>query len=72
MTGAHAEPVAGWIDNFNGPTGMLLGGGLGFLHTVYLDENVIPDFIPVDTAINGMIISAWYQALAFRENERKR
>ncbi|XP_044729533.1 fatty acyl-CoA reductase wat-like [Chrysoperla carnea] len=71
VTGAYAEPIEGWIDNFNGPTGMLLGGGLGILHTVYVDENVIPDFIPVDTAINAMIISSWYQALAFREQDRK-
>lgn len=29
------EPMPGWIDNFNGPTGLLLACGIGLLRTSY-------------------------------------
>lgn len=57
------EPVEGWIDNFNGPVGMLVGGGKGVLRVIRLDTKIISDFIPVDVAIKAMIISAWKRGL---------
>ena len=57
------EPVEGWIDNFNGPVGLLVGGGKGVLRVVYLDPTITSDFIPVDVAIKAMIIAAWKRGL---------
>ncbi|KAJ8943432.1 hypothetical protein NQ314_009750 [Rhamnusium bicolor] len=28
------DPVAGWIDNFNGPVGLLTAGGKGIIYTL--------------------------------------
>ncbi|XP_055297752.1 putative fatty acyl-CoA reductase CG5065 [Sitodiplosis mosellana] len=53
------EPMPGWIDNFNGPTGLLLACGLGLLRTTYGDPDVVSDFTPVDTSIKAMIVAAW-------------
>ncbi|EFN65009.1 Fatty acyl-CoA reductase 1 [Camponotus floridanus] len=57
------EPVQGWLDNFNGPIGLFVGGGKGVLRVVYVDPVVTSDFIPVDVAIKAMIIAAWHRGL---------
>jgi len=57
------EPVEGWLDNFNGPIGLFVGGGKGVLRVVYVDPVVTSDFIPVDVAIKAMIIAAWKRGL---------
>ncbi|KAH0535819.1 hypothetical protein KQX54_019512 [Cotesia glomerata] len=57
------EPIPGWVDNFNGPTGLMVGGGKGVLRTVYGDPNLRADFIPVDVAIKAMIIASWKRGI---------
>ncbi|KAL6443248.1 hypothetical protein ACFW04_002874 [Cataglyphis niger] len=57
------DPVAGWLDNFNGPVGMLVGGGKGLLRVLYVDPIVTSDFIPVDVAIKAIIIVAWQRGI---------
>ncbi|CAL7946734.1 unnamed protein product [Xylocopa violacea] len=57
------DPVSGWLDNFNGPVGMLIGGGKGILRVVCLEPNVSADFIPVDLAIKVMLTAAWKRGL---------
>ncbi|KAJ8298923.1 hypothetical protein KUTeg_022983 [Tegillarca granosa] len=44
-------PKMGWVDNFNGPTGLLAAG----------DFDATADIIPVDLACNLMIAAAWYR-----------
>lgn len=62
-----AEPVAGWLDNFNGPVGMMVGGGKGVLKVVYLESQTSADFIPVDIAIKAMITSTWKRGIVTYE-----
>ncbi|XP_044732155.1 fatty acyl-CoA reductase 1-like [Chrysoperla carnea] len=57
------EPMPGWIDNYNGPMGLVTGVQTGVLHTVLIDGDKNIDWVPVDIAIKGMITSAWYKAL---------
>ncbi|XP_020291111.1 fatty acyl-CoA reductase 1-like [Pseudomyrmex gracilis] len=57
------EPVQGWIDNFNGPIGMLLGGGTGLLRVIYADSSIISDYIPVDLVIKAMLIVLWKRGI---------
>jgi len=33
------EPFPGWIDDFNGPAGLLVGGGKGLVRTAFADPN---------------------------------
>ncbi|XP_015586726.1 fatty acyl-CoA reductase 1 isoform X2 [Cephus cinctus] len=58
-----AEPVPGWLDNFNGPVGMMVGGGKGILRVLYVDPTLSADFIPVDIAIKGMVCAAWKRGI---------
>ena len=56
------EPFPGWVDNFNGPVGLLVGSGIGIIRTMYCDPNNIADYTPVDVCIKAMIIAAWKRA----------
>ncbi|XP_077518786.1 putative fatty acyl-CoA reductase CG5065 isoform X1 [Amblyomma americanum] len=59
ITGTAKEPFAGWIDNFNGPTGLLIALAKGVLTSVYGDISKVTDFIPVDMVANCVIAAAW-------------
>ncbi|XP_017792478.1 PREDICTED: putative fatty acyl-CoA reductase CG5065 [Habropoda laboriosa] len=56
------EPVAGWVDNLNGPTGIIAAVGKGFFRTMLCHENKVADLVPVDIVINLMICAAWKTA----------
>lgn len=53
------EPLRGWTDNINGPTGLLIGAGKGVIRTMYCRENGNGDFLPVDLAVNGILVATW-------------
>ncbi|CAG9772444.1 unnamed protein product [Ceutorhynchus assimilis] len=55
------EPFEGWIDNFNGPVGLLLAGGSGLLRTVYGGRKVDTDYIAVDNVVKLMITAGWHK-----------
>ncbi|KAI4502228.1 hypothetical protein M0802_002910 [Mischocyttarus mexicanus] len=59
---ALREPLAGWIENWNGPTGIIAAAGQGFFRTMLCHENKVADLIPVDIVINLMICAAWKTA----------
>ncbi|XP_044739087.1 putative fatty acyl-CoA reductase CG5065, partial [Chrysoperla carnea] len=60
VTAAWNEPLPGWIDNLNGPTGLLVGAGKGVIRSMHCNENYNADIMPVDIAINAVIVSAWH------------
>ncbi|CAG0880196.1 unnamed protein product [Darwinula stevensoni] len=62
VTAAWREPVPGWVDNLNGPTGLLVGAGKGVLRTILCYREKRADLVPVDIPINLMIAVAWYTA----------
>uniref|UniRef100_A0A182MBQ0 Fatty acyl-CoA reductase n=1 Tax=Anopheles culicifacies TaxID=139723 RepID=A0A182MBQ0_9DIPT len=53
------EPMSGWVDNFNGPTGMLVSAGLGITRTAYLRPKNRINLIPVDVVVKTIILAAW-------------
>ncbi|OAD61911.1 hypothetical protein WN48_07108 [Eufriesea mexicana] len=56
------EPVAGWVDNWNGPTGIIIAAGKGFFRSMLCYKDMIADLVPVDIVINLMICAAWRTA----------
>jgi len=56
------EPFVGWVDNFNGPTGLLAAIGTGLLRSMKGERSAQADIIPVDIATNLMIAVAWQTA----------
>ncbi|XP_047451727.1 fatty acyl-CoA reductase 1 isoform X1 [Mugil cephalus] len=54
------EPFPGWIDNFNGPSGIFIAAGKGILRTMRASNNAVADLVPVDVVINATVAAAWY------------
>jgi hypothetical protein len=58
------EPFPGWLENCNGPVGIMFGVCKGFIHTLFGDPNGIVDYVPVDVCIQFMLIASWYKAIS--------
>lgn len=50
------EPIPGWVGNLNGPTGLIVGAGKGIIRTMHCNPEMVGDLVPVDLAINCMIL----------------
>lgn len=57
------DPIPGWIDNFNGPVGLLVAVGKGVLRTLYTDPNLQADYVPVDIITRGIIVGTWKKGM---------
>ncbi|XP_050438445.1 fatty acyl-CoA reductase 1 [Adelges cooleyi] len=53
------EPLPGWTDNINGPTGLLIGAGKGVIRTMYCFNQGYADYLPVDITVNGLLLLTW-------------
>nr|XP_043892252.1 fatty acyl-CoA reductase 1 isoform X3 [Solea senegalensis] len=54
------EPFPGWIDNFNGPSGIFIAAGKGILRTMRASNDAVADLVPVDVVINATVAAAWF------------
>ncbi|XP_063628672.1 putative fatty acyl-CoA reductase CG5065 [Cydia splendana] len=59
VAAAVKEPLPGWVDSLNGPTGLLVGAGKGAIRTIFTKEALTCDIIPVDFVVNGCILAAF-------------
>jgi len=59
---AWREPKPGWVDNFNGPTGVFAAVGSGILRKMKGDNSATADIVPVDHVVNVLIAAGWYAA----------
>lgn len=57
------EPMSGWIDNFNGPVGILVASGKGVMRSIYANPDIIADYVPCDTLVKGTILATWKKGL---------
>lgn len=47
--------MPGWVDNLNGPVGVMLGAGKGVIRTMLCNGSLVAQVTPVDIAINAII-----------------
>nr|CAD7567382.1 unnamed protein product [Timema californicum] len=66
------EPLAGWIDNWNGPSGIIGATSKGIFRTILCDPNKVADLIPVDFVVNLLVCAAWKTATTRREDGKQR
>ncbi|XP_040885948.1 fatty acyl-CoA reductase 1 isoform X1 [Toxotes jaculatrix] len=66
------EPFSGWIDNFNGPSGVFIAAGKGILRTMRANNDAVADLIPVDVVINLTLAAGWYTAVHRRKTEKQK
>jgi len=62
VVAAWKEPIPGWIDNLNGPTGLILAIGKGLLRSMCAARDIKAEVIPVDVVVNTMVAAAYYAA----------
>ena len=55
----YEEPIPGWVDTLNGPIGIMAGAAKGVIRTMMCHPDYYAEVIPVDNAINVLIIMAW-------------
>lgn len=67
---AWKEPIPGWVDNFNGPTGLFIAAGKGVLRSMNCNGEYFADLIPVDVVCNGLIVIAWDMATRIEKPEK--
>uniref|UniRef100_A0AAR5PRJ8 Fatty acyl-CoA reductase n=2 Tax=Dendroctonus ponderosae TaxID=77166 RepID=A0AAR5PRJ8_DENPD len=65
------EPVAGWIDNVYGATGVLLGAAVGLLRTLHGNKEKRAEMVPADYVINSCLAATWDIATIKSLNENK-
>ncbi|KAI9564153.1 hypothetical protein GHT06_007891 [Daphnia sinensis] len=70
VTAAEHEPLPGWVDNLNGPTGFVSGVGKGFIRTFKINSQLVGDIVPVDYPINLMIAVGWHTAIQNRRLDK--
>jgi len=51
---AHKEPMPGYVEVLRGPTAFMVGAGFA-----YGDSTLPAEVIPIDLAVNTMIVTAW-------------
>lgn len=59
MCASWKEPVPGWIDNINGPTGLMIGAAKGVIRSMLCNAGYLIEIIPCDMAVNAAIAWAW-------------
>lgn len=59
VTCTNSEPDPGWLDNVNGPIGLITGIVTGFLKIVPVSKNKITDLVPIDYTVNALISVMW-------------
>ncbi|CAO1398848.1 unnamed protein product [Diamesa tonsa] len=58
VTPSYKEPFPGWVDSLNGPVGIMLAAAKGVLRSMLMDTSAKMEAVPVDSAINCMILVA--------------
>lgn len=58
VTPAGKEPLPGWVDNLNGPVGLLVGAGKGVIRSMHCNAGYHAEVVPVDLGINALISMA--------------
>lgn len=59
VAGVWRQPICGWVDNFNGPTGVILSMMTGAIQAMVACPNYCADIVPVDIVANLIICTAW-------------
>ncbi|XP_035456358.2 putative fatty acyl-CoA reductase CG5065 isoform X1 [Spodoptera frugiperda] len=64
------HPFPGWIENLNGPSGVVVAAGKGLLHVFCCRSAARADMLPVDMAIDTLLCVAWETAVDRPESVR--
>ncbi|CAG7731700.1 unnamed protein product [Allacma fusca] len=60
VAATYEEPIPGWVDNINGPSGIFVACGKGVLQSLLCDTEKRLDVIPLDHVVSLIVAAAWY------------
>ncbi|XP_050536687.1 fatty acyl-CoA reductase wat-like [Daktulosphaira vitifoliae] len=63
---SYKEPLPGYLENMNGPSGIVAGIVTGFLRAIPCKLNNMVDIVPADYTINALITSMWDTATRYQ------
>jgi len=63
VTPSYKEPVPGWVDSLNGPVGVIVAAGKGVIRSMLCCPDYEAEVVPVDIAINALILIAWKRTM---------
>ncbi|KAG5883993.1 hypothetical protein JTB14_019975 [Gonioctena quinquepunctata] len=66
------EPMPGWIDNFNGPVGILVASGKGVMRSCYARRDTVADYVPCDSVVKAVIMATWTKGIENDQIEKNR
>jgi len=70
VTSTLSDPVTGWTDNFNGPSGLLTAGGTGLVRCFLFNESKSNNYLPVDKFSRSAIVAMWYKCCKMTDSEK--
>uniref|UniRef100_A0A182M4D7 Fatty acyl-CoA reductase n=1 Tax=Anopheles culicifacies TaxID=139723 RepID=A0A182M4D7_9DIPT len=59
VTSAYREPSPGWVNNFNGPAGMVVPVIRGQVYWCYGADDATVHMVPVDYCVNALLAAGW-------------
>ncbi|KAL4711272.1 hypothetical protein ACJJTC_019113 [Scirpophaga incertulas] len=62
IVSSSRHPFPGWVENFNGPSGVVAGTMSGVLCTLECDEAELADLMPVDITADALLAATWETA----------
>ncbi|XP_066251791.1 fatty acyl-CoA reductase wat-like [Euwallacea similis] len=71
VIGTVKEPVAGWINNIYGATGVFIGVAVGLLRSLLGNKNNKAEMVPADYVVNSSLASMWDVATIKSLNKNK-
>ncbi|EAT36930.1 AAEL011027-PA [Aedes aegypti] len=67
----YREPLPGWTDNLNGPTGLCMWTVKGLIHTIWGDASKRANLVPVDYCVNAIIVAAYDIMMRHQDDSRQ-
>ncbi|XP_058827057.1 fatty acyl-CoA reductase wat-like [Topomyia yanbarensis] len=55
----YREPLPGWTDNLNGPSGVCMWTAKGLIRTIWGSATKTANLVPVDYCVNAIIVAAF-------------
>uniref|UniRef100_A0A182K5A8 Fatty acyl-CoA reductase n=1 Tax=Anopheles christyi TaxID=43041 RepID=A0A182K5A8_9DIPT len=59
VSSAYREPTPGWVNNFNGPAGMVVPVIRGQVYWCYGADDATVHMVPVDYCVNALLAVGW-------------
>lgn len=72
VVSTYQDPIPGWTNNLTGINGLCVGIGIGFIRTLYIDNEFPIEIICADHVINSTLGAIWVMANKYLANKPRK